>query len=65
VIWTTREEPFTRHLIRHFLAYTTGREMEIMDEPVIDKIYQKVKEDGLGLRTLVESCLMSEIFRSR
>ncbi|MFM7741994.1 MAG: DUF1592 domain-containing protein, partial [Verrucomicrobiota bacterium] len=60
-----REEQFTRHLIRSLLAYSTGRLMEPADEFAVDRIYAKVKQEGLGLRTLVLECLTSDIFRSR
>lgn len=60
-----REEQFTRHLIRSLLAYSTGRLMEPADEFAVDRIYAKVKQEGLGLRTLVVECLTSDVFRSR
>ena len=60
-----RQEQFTRHLIRQFLAYSTGRLMEPADEFAVDRIHEKVKQQGLGLRTLVVECLTSEVFRSR
>lgn len=56
---------FSRHLIRQFLSYATGRHMEAVDEFVIDDIFQAVKKDGYGLRTLIIDALASEIFRSR
>ncbi|NDB75740.1 MAG: DUF1592 domain-containing protein [Verrucomicrobia bacterium] len=65
IIRTTREDYFTRHLIRQLLTYTTGRTMELNDDLVIDQLQAKVKKDGLGLKTLLVECLMSEIFRSR
>ncbi len=65
VILTTRHDLFTRHLIRQFLSYATGRRMELADDFTIDEIQAKVKKDGLGLKTLITQCLMSEIFRSR
>lgn len=61
----TREDLFTRHLIRQLLSYTTGRHMEFSDEPALDKIHATVKQNKLGLQTLVVECLTSEIFRSR
>jgi hypothetical protein len=39
--------------------------MEPADEFAIDRIYDKVKQQGLGLRGLVVECLTSEVFRSR
>ncbi|MGA1384992.1 MAG: DUF1585 domain-containing protein, partial [Steroidobacteraceae bacterium] len=65
ILHAKRNEQFTRHLIRQFLAYGTGRLMEPADEFAIDRIYDKVKQEGLGLRGLVVECLTSEVFRSR
>jgi hypothetical protein len=65
ILHDKRDEQFTRHLIRQFLAYGTGRLMEPADEFAIDRIYDKVKQQGLGLRGLVVECLTSDVFRSR
>jgi hypothetical protein len=65
ILHDKRNEQFTRHLIRQFLAYGTGRLMEPADEFAIDRIYDKVKQQGLGLRGLVVECLTSDVFRSR
>jgi hypothetical protein len=60
-----RNEQFTRNLIRQFLAYSTGRLMEPADEFAVDRIHDKVKQQGLGLRDLIVECLTSDVFRSR
>jgi hypothetical protein len=65
VIGDTRADLFSRHLIRQFLTYTTGRTMELADDLPIDRLHEKVKQQGLGLQTLMVECLMSEVFRSR
>ena len=65
ILLGTREELFTRHLIRQLLAYSTGRLMEPADEFAIDRIHEKVKQQGRGLRTLVVESLTSDLFRSR
>ncbi|MEY3852340.1 MAG: hypothetical protein RI910_1320, partial [Verrucomicrobiota bacterium] len=65
ILHDKREEQFTRHLIRSVLAYSTGRLMEPADEFAIDRIQEKVKQQGLGLRSLVVECLTSDLFRSR
>ncbi|MFZ9992898.1 MAG: DUF1588 domain-containing protein, partial [Opitutales bacterium] len=65
ILHAKRDEQFTRHLIRQFLAYGTGRLMEPADEFAIDRIYDKVKQQGLGLRGLIVECLTSDVFRSR
>ncbi len=65
ILVSGRQDIFTRHLIRQFLSYATGRHMEAADDYVIEEIFEAVKKDGYGLRTLVLECLASEIFRSR
>lgn len=65
LIYDTRADLFSRHLIRQILTYTTGRTMELNDDFIIDKLHDKVKKQGLGLNTLLTECLMSEVFRSR
>lgn len=62
----TRKDVFARHLITEFLAYTTGRHMEPVDQFEIEDILTKVRKDNqYGLRTLILESLTSEIFRSR
>ncbi|HYF36941.1 MAG TPA: DUF1585 domain-containing protein, partial [Prosthecobacter sp.] len=65
IIRETREDLFTRHLIRQVLAYTTGRHMELADDFEIEEIHTSLKNNKLGLHTLIVSCLTSDIFRSR
>jgi len=65
LIYDTRADLFSRHLIRQILTYTTGRTMELNDDFIIDKLHDKVKKQGLGLNTILTECLMSEVFRSR
>jgi len=65
IIHDTRADHFTRHLIRQLLTYTTGRHMELNDDFIIDRLQEKVKQQGIGLKTLMVECLMSEVFRSR
>ncbi|MFN0077997.1 MAG: DUF1592 domain-containing protein [Prosthecobacter sp.] len=65
IIHDTRTDHFTRHLIRQLLTYTTGRTMGLNDDLLIDQLHEKVKKQGLGLKTLMTECLMSEVFRSR
>ena len=65
ILHDNREDQFTRHLIRSLLAYSTGRLMEPADEVAVDRIHEKVKQQGLGLRSLVVECLTSDVFRSR
>lgn len=61
----TRSDFFVRHMIETMLAYATGRHMEPNDRSEIEEVMRRVKEDALGLRSMVVEVLTSEIFRSR
>lgn len=65
ILRETREDLFTRHLIRQMLSYATGRHMEAADEFELDELQVALKNQKLGLQTLVVECLTSGIFRSR
>jgi hypothetical protein len=65
IVKETREDLFTRNLMRQFLSYATGRHMEPADELLIEDLYAKIKAQGMGLKTLVLECLQSDTFRNR
>jgi hypothetical protein len=65
VLTETRGDVFARSLIESLLAYSTGRNMERLDQYEIDDILARVKANDYGLRTAVTEVLTSEIFRSR
>ena len=65
VLSEVRGDMFARSLIESFLAYSTGRNMERLDQYEIDDILAQVKKDNYGLRTAIIEVLTSNIFRSR
>ncbi len=65
ILITERTDLFTRHLIKQVLSYATGRHMEPADDYAIEDIFQAVKQDDYGLRTLMLEVIASDIFRSR
>ena len=65
ILVSGRQDIFARHLIREFLSYATGRHMEAIDDVALEEIFEAVKKDGYGMRSLVVESLASEIFRSR
>jgi hypothetical protein len=60
-----RTDIFTRHLLRQFLSFATGRHLNAADDFVIEDILAAVRRDGNGLRSLIVESLVSEVFRSR
>ena len=65
VLTETRGDIFARSLIASLLAYSTGRNMERLDQYEIDDILARVRANDYGMRTAVTEVLTSEIFRSR
>ena len=65
VFTEARGDIFVRSLIESLLAYSTGRNMERLDQYEIDDIVECAKLDNYGLRTVIIEVLTSEIFRSR
>jgi hypothetical protein len=60
-----RRTPFARMLTEKLLAYACGRRMEVLDRPQVDRIVTGIAKDNLGLRSLVESIVLSGTFGSR
>jgi hypothetical protein len=52
-------------LTEKLLAYACGRRMEVLDRPQVDRIVSEVAKDNLGLRSLIESIVLSETFGSQ
>ena len=60
-----RKSAFSRHLIEKLLSYATGRHLDRSDQYEVDDIFERVKSDKFGLRTMLMEVLTSNIFRSR
>ncbi|MCB1236951.1 MAG: DUF1592 domain-containing protein [Verrucomicrobiae bacterium] len=60
-ILVERRDLFTKMLAERLLVYATGRRMEVLDRPEIDR----VAANGHGLRTLIEEVVASRVFRNR
>ncbi len=65
VLLDHRRDLFARNLVEKLLTYTTGRHMELADQPEINDILNAVKADDYGLQTMVTEVFTSKIFRSR
>jgi len=63
-MWHFRNEhpKFVRALTIKLMEYALGRQMEISDRPEIDRILNRVEKEKLGLRDLVLSVTVSELF---
>lgn len=62
---TDRKDLFARMLTERLLTYATGRRVESLDRPEVDRLLDALAEEGYGMRTLIELVVASELFRSR
>lgn len=60
-----RKDLFARMLTERLLTYATGRRIEVLDRPEVDRITEEVAAEGYGMRTLIEEVVGSATFRSR
>ncbi len=60
-----RKDVFAKHLAERLLTYGSGRRVEALDRPSIDKIVKETKADGYGLRTMIREVVVSDYFLSR
>ena len=60
-----RKELFARMLTERLLTYACGRRVEAFDQPQVKQIVSALKQDGDGLRTLIERVVTSAAFRSK
>ena len=57
-----RRDDFVDHLCRQLLAYGLGRTLILSDEPLVDRMRQRLEADDYRFGSLVESILTSEQF---
>ena len=56
---------FSRNLCLKLLTYATGRTMTAADRPEIDRILNRVRKQGGGLKSLVQQVVSSDTFLSK
>ena len=58
-------ELFTRCLLTKLLEYGAGRELSVGDRRVVEDLVAAEPEDGYRFRDLVETAIVSEVFRTK
>jgi len=61
----TRSQYFVRHMVETMLSFSTGRQMEQLDQVEVDRITQRVIASEYSINTLIDEVFTSEIFRMR
>lgn len=59
------KDQLARNLAEKLLAYATGAAPTILDEPEIESIVGKVREEDYGFRSLVHEIVQSAMFQSK
>jgi Protein of unknown function (DUF1592)/Protein of unknown function (DUF1588)/Protein of unknown function (DUF1587)/Protein of unknown function (DUF1585)/Protein of unknown function (DUF1595) len=58
-----REEQVARNLTRNLIVYATGAGVQFADREVVEKILDRLKSEGGGLRSLVHEIVQSRTFQ--
>lgn len=61
----TRSQYFVRHMVETMLSFSTGRQMEQVDQVEVDRITQRVIASEYSINTMIDEVFTSEIFRMR
>ena len=60
-----RSDDFTKTLGRKFLGYALGRSLQFSDQPLLDTMQAKLKENDYRFATLFETVVTSPQFRNQ
>jgi hypothetical protein len=61
----TDKDQLARGLAGKLITYATGRAPDMADEPQIERIVGKVREQNYGFRSLVHEVVQSEVFQTK
>ncbi len=59
---TTRRDDFVRQFCRKLLGYALGRAVELSDEPLLDEIQKRLKQDHHRVSIVIEAIVQSSQF---
>ena len=60
---TSRQDDFVRQFCRKLLGFSLGRELQLSDELLLDRMHAKLKANGFRFSTAVETIVTSSQFR--
>ena len=63
VLIATRKEEMTRNLTRKMLGYALGRALQDGDDGTVERLTQKLGNNGYGTQLLIEEIVLSTPFR--
>ena len=59
------EDQVARHFLNQLIAYSTGAEIQFADRNERDRILEKSRGNGYGLRGMIHAVVQSEMFRNK
>ena len=59
------EDQVARHFLNQLIAYSTGAEIQFADRNERDRILEKARGNGYGLRGMIHAVVQSEMFRNK
>jgi hypothetical protein len=62
-ILTRRKDEFLRNFCRKFLGYALGRSVQLSDEPLIDEMLQRLRENDHRFSAALDVIVRSRPFR--
>jgi len=60
-----RQDQFVRAMVHKLSTYALGRPLVLADRAAVDEITSEVRQEGDGLATMIESIVMSDLFRTK
>jgi mono/diheme cytochrome c family protein len=58
-------DQLARNLLRQLAVYATGAPIRFSDRPEVEKILQKVRSEGQGVRSLIHALVQSDLFMNK
>lgn len=60
-----RQDQFVRAMVHKLTTYALGRRLTFADRSAVDEITSAVRQQGDGLKTMIRTIVMSELFRTK
>ena len=61
----SQQDQFAKAFVEKLLAYAIGRHIDSSDRPHVDQILESTRNDVYPMKDLIESVVLSDLFRSR
>lgn len=59
------DAPIARNLVKQLAIYATGAPVRFSDRPAIERILERTRASGYGMRSIVHEIVQSELFKNK